>query len=115
MYPGRREDRTDAGRFFAARRRSCANPARKFRQGGARRSKNVIWHRCGCMRLWDQRKAVCVHGEVRNDADLLGRANDFGSIKVGKYADLIAVNGDPLKDISLLENVEFVMKDGKVY
>src|ERR1700677_1042130 len=69
MYPGRREDRTDAGGFLAARRRSCANPARKFRQGGARWSKNVIWHRCRRMRLWDQRKAVRVHGEVRNDAD----------------------------------------------
>jgi imidazolonepropionase-like amidohydrolase len=39
----------------------------------------------------------------------------MGSIKVGKYADLIAVSGDPLKDVSLLERVEFVMKDGKVY
>jgi imidazolonepropionase-like amidohydrolase len=34
---------------------------------------------------------------------------------VGKYADLIAVSGDPLKDISLLERVEFVMKGGRVY
>ena len=48
-------------------------------------------------------------------ADLIGRSNEFGSIKPGKYADVVAVNGDPLKDVSLLENVQFVMKDGKVY
>jgi imidazolonepropionase-like amidohydrolase len=48
-------------------------------------------------------------------ADLLGRGNELGSIKPGKYADLIAVSGDPLRDVSLLEHVRFVMKDGKVY
>jgi imidazolonepropionase-like amidohydrolase len=48
-------------------------------------------------------------------ADLLGRADQIGAIKPGKYADVIAVAGDPLKDVSLLENVQFVMKDGKVY
>jgi imidazolonepropionase-like amidohydrolase len=56
-----------------------------------------------------------IQAATSNAADLLGHANDLGSIKVGKYADLIAVSGDPLKDISLLEKVEFVMKDGKVY
>jgi len=56
-----------------------------------------------------------IQAATSNAADLLGHANDLGSIKVGKYADLIAVSGDPLKDISLLERVEFVMKDGKVY
>jgi imidazolonepropionase-like amidohydrolase len=56
-----------------------------------------------------------IQAATSNAADLLGHANEVGSIKVGKYADLIAVNGDPLKDISLLERVEFVMKDGKVY
>jgi imidazolonepropionase-like amidohydrolase len=48
-------------------------------------------------------------------ADLLGRSDDIGSIKPGKYADMIAVAGDPLTDIRLLENVQFVMKDGTVY
>jgi imidazolonepropionase-like amidohydrolase len=48
-------------------------------------------------------------------ADLLGHSDDIGSIKPGKYADMIAVAGDPLTDIRLLENVQFVMKDGIVY
>jgi imidazolonepropionase-like amidohydrolase len=56
-----------------------------------------------------------IQAATSNAADLLGHANELGSIRVGKYADLIAVSGDPLKDISLLERVEFVMKDGKVY
>jgi imidazolonepropionase-like amidohydrolase len=56
-----------------------------------------------------------IQAATSNAADLLGHANELGSIKAGKYADLIAVSGDPLKDISLLERVEFVMKDGKVY
>jgi imidazolonepropionase-like amidohydrolase len=48
-------------------------------------------------------------------ADLIGRSSQFGSIKPGKHADVVAVAGDPLKDVSLLENVQFVMKDGVVY
>jgi imidazolonepropionase-like amidohydrolase len=56
-----------------------------------------------------------IQAATSNAADLLGHSQEIGSIKVGRYADLIAVSGDPLKDISLLERVEFVMKDGKVY
>ena len=48
-------------------------------------------------------------------ADLLGHTAEVGSIKPGKYADVIAVRGDPLQDISILEKVQFVMKEGKVY
>jgi imidazolonepropionase-like amidohydrolase len=48
-------------------------------------------------------------------ADLLGKADCLGSLKAGKYADIIAVDGDPLTDISLLEHVKFVMKEGKIY
>ena len=56
-----------------------------------------------------------IQAATTNAADLLGHSNEFGSIKPGKYADIIAVTGDPLADISLLENVKFVMKDGKTY
>ena len=48
-------------------------------------------------------------------ADLMGHSSQFGSIKPEKYADVVAVSGDPLKDVSVLENVQFVMKDGVVY
>ncbi len=56
-----------------------------------------------------------IQSATSNAADLLGHADVIGSIKPGKFADLVAVNGDPLQDISLLEHVQFVMKDGKVY
>ena len=56
-----------------------------------------------------------IQSATTNAADLLGHSTEIGSIKPGKFADLIAVSGDPLKDISVLENVEFVMKNGKVY
>jgi imidazolonepropionase-like amidohydrolase len=49
-----------------------------------------------------------------NDADLLGWSNKIGTIEAGKWADIIAVDGDPLKDVTTLEHVKFVMKGGEV-
>jgi imidazolonepropionase-like amidohydrolase len=48
-------------------------------------------------------------------AELLGWGDKLGTIEAGKWADLVAVSGDPLKDISELERVNFVMKGGTVY
>jgi len=48
-------------------------------------------------------------------ADLLGHADMLGSIRPGKYADIVAVRGDPIANIRLLEDVRFVMKQGTVY
>jgi imidazolonepropionase-like amidohydrolase len=48
-------------------------------------------------------------------ADLLGMTNDLGTIAAGKYADIIALKGDPLANVELLQNVDFVMKGGEVY
>ena len=47
-------------------------------------------------------------------AELLQAENDIGEIAVGKFADIIAVENDPLKDVSELEHVKFVMKGGVV-
>ena len=52
---------------------------------------------------------------TRNAADLLGVASKLGTIQPGRYADIIAVKGDPLADIKLLAQISFVMKDGHVY
>jgi imidazolonepropionase-like amidohydrolase len=48
-------------------------------------------------------------------AQLLERTNDMGAIEAGKFADIIAVAGDPLRDIAELERVRFVMKGGTVF
>lgn len=50
-----------------------------------------------------------------NAADLIGDTKDIGSVQPGRYADIVAVNGDPLQDVSILEHVQFVMKGGQVY
>ena len=50
-----------------------------------------------------------------NAADLLGWSKQVGTLESGKFADLIAVDGDPTKDVTTLEHVKFVMKGGVVY
>jgi imidazolonepropionase-like amidohydrolase len=49
-----------------------------------------------------------------NAADLLGWTDRVGTLEPGKFADIIAIDGDPLADVHLLENVRFVMKGGEV-
>ena len=49
-----------------------------------------------------------------NDADLLGWSDKVGTIEAGKWADIIAVDGDPLADVTTLERVKFVMKGGEL-
>jgi imidazolonepropionase-like amidohydrolase len=49
-----------------------------------------------------------------NAADLLGWSDKIGAVEAGKWADIIAVDGDPLQDVTTLEKVKFVMKGGEV-
>lgn len=48
-------------------------------------------------------------------AELIGDAQDIGSVRPGRYADIVAVDGDPLTDITQLQRVQFVMKGGSIY
>jgi imidazolonepropionase-like amidohydrolase len=50
-----------------------------------------------------------------NAADLMGWSDRVGTIAAGRFADLVAVRGDPLADVTVLQHVGFVMKDGVVY
>ncbi len=58
--------------------------------------------------------ATAIQAATVNAADLLGLADQVGSLEAGKRADLIAVSGDPLSDVTVLKQVQFVMKDGRV-
>lgn len=55
-----------------------------------------------------------IRAATMNAADLLGWSDRVGSLTPGKYADIIAVNGNPLENVKLLEDVRFVMKGGVV-
>lgn len=48
-------------------------------------------------------------------ADLIGDPEDIGSVQPGRFADIVAVNGDPLADVTELQHVQFVMKGGVIY
>ena len=59
--------------------------------------------------------AQAIRAATSSAADLIGHAQDVGTIEAGKYADIIAVDNDPLADVRSLEHVSFVMKGGVVY
>ncbi|RYY38196.1 MAG: amidohydrolase family protein, partial [Sphingomonadales bacterium] len=52
---------------------------------------------------------------TKNGAALIGAPQDIGTVQPGRYADIVAVAGDPLADITVLQHVEFVMKGGEVF
>jgi imidazolonepropionase-like amidohydrolase len=64
---------------------------------------------------WGLTPMQAIQAATVNAADLLGWSDRVGRIAPGLYADLIAVDGDPLQDISSRERVRFVMKGGRVY
>jgi imidazolonepropionase-like amidohydrolase len=59
--------------------------------------------------------AQAIRSATMTAAEMMDMQGDIGSITAGKFADLVAVKGDPLSDITLLQKVDFVMKGGEVY
>jgi imidazolonepropionase-like amidohydrolase len=85
---------TDAGGFAWT-----VNPAKEF----------------AYMVKWGMTPAQAIRSATSDAATLLGMQDKIGTIEPGKLADIVAVPGDPVSDVTLLEKVDFVMKDGVVY
>jgi imidazolonepropionase-like amidohydrolase len=64
---------------------------------------------------WGMTPMQAIQSATTSAADLLGWKDRVGAIAPGHYADLVAVKGDPLADITILEQVSFVMKGGDIY
>lgn len=58
---------------------------------------------------------AAIQAATVNAADLLGLSEEIGTIEPGKRADIVAVDGDPLTDVTVLTSMDFVMRDGRVY
>ncbi len=63
---------------------------------------------------WGMTPLQAIQAATINAAQALGRENDVGAIAVGRYADIVAVTGDPLADVRVLEHVDTVIKGGVV-
>jgi len=66
------------------------------------------------MTEWGMKPLEAIQAATVNAADLLGWSANVGALETGHYADIIAVSGDPLADVRVLESVKFVMKGGTV-
>jgi len=63
---------------------------------------------------WGMTPLQAIQASTINNAELFGMSSEIGRIKSEYYADIIAVSGNPLEDVSVLETVSFVMKGGKI-
>ncbi|HTS00237.1 MAG TPA: amidohydrolase family protein, partial [Bacteroidota bacterium] len=64
---------------------------------------------------WGMTPMQAIRAATTTAAELLDMKGKIGEISPGAFADIIAVEGDPLQQIDILEQVKFVMKEGKVY
>ncbi|MGB6355519.1 MAG: amidohydrolase family protein [Steroidobacteraceae bacterium] len=64
---------------------------------------------------WGMTPMQAIQAATASAAEALGRTGDVGAIAAGRYGDLIAVEGDPLADVTRLQSVAFVMKGGEVF
>ena len=55
-----------------------------------------------------------IQASTRNAAQLLGKLDQLGTVEAGKLADLVVIDGDPIADISVIHNIELVIKNGSI-
>ena len=72
------------------------------------------WKQFAVMVEYGMKPIEAIRSATVDAAELLGWAGRVGAVVKGGFADIIAVDGDPLADVRALGNVRFVMKDGKV-
>ena len=73
------------------------------------------WKEFGYMVDAGMSEFEALNAAMKPGATLLGKEAELGSLEKGKLADIIAVRGNPLEDISMMEHIQFVMKDGEIY
>jgi imidazolonepropionase-like amidohydrolase len=64
---------------------------------------------------WGMTPAQALRTATVRGAELMQMQNDIGTLEPGKYADIIAVQGNPINDISVMQKITFVMKGGVVF
>jgi imidazolonepropionase-like amidohydrolase len=64
---------------------------------------------------WGVQPLDAIRMATINASELLGTSDKVGTLEAGKYADMVAISGDPLSDIHVMRNVVFVMKGGEVW
>jgi imidazolonepropionase-like amidohydrolase len=64
---------------------------------------------------WGMTPMQAIKSATTMGAELLGMSGRIGEISAGAFADIVAAKGNPLQDVSVLENIGFVMKNGKIY
>ena len=69
----------------------------------------------GYMVKWGMTPMQAIRAATSTASELLGMQDKIGTVEAGRFADIVAVPGDPLADITVLEKVDFVMKGGAVY
>lgn len=63
---------------------------------------------------WGMTPIEAIQAATSSAADALGRTRDVGAIAVGRYGDIVAVDGDPLRDVTTLQHVKHVVKGGRL-
>ena len=76
---------------------------------------DIAAHQFAFMVKYGMTPIQAIQSATISAATLIGKPEEFGSIRAGEFADLIAVDGDPIADIRQLEHVTFVMKEGVIY